>query len=45
MAALESLVICTQANTLCVNRDGSFECACVDGYELLDGECERKEST
>lgn len=42
LAALESLVICTQANTQCMNTDGSFECVCVDGYELVGGECIRK---
>lgn len=41
-AALESSVICTQANTQCLNTNGSFECVCVGGYEPVDGECERK---
>jgi hypothetical protein len=42
LAALASSVICTRANTRCLNRDGSFECVCVAGYEPVDGECERE---
>ena len=42
MAALDSSVICLQPNTQCVNTNGSFECACVDGYEVLDGQCQRE---
>ena len=42
MAALEGLVICLQANTQCINNNGSFECVCVGGYELVDAECERE---
>ena len=41
-AALASFVLCTELNAQCVNTDGSFECVCVDGYELVDGECKRK---
>ena len=42
MAALQSTVLCTNLNTQCVNTIGSFECVCVDGYELVDEECQRK---
>ena len=41
-AALMGIVICTQDNTQCVNTNGSFDCVCVDGYELVNTECERK---
>lgn len=41
-AALENSVICSQPNTQCLNTYGSFDCICVNGYELKDGECERK---
>lgn len=37
-----SSVICTQENTQCMNTEGSFECVCVGGYELVDGQCQRK---
>ena len=40
-AALASSVICTESNTKCVNMPGSFQCVCVDGYELTNGECRR----
>ena len=43
MAALAREVVCTQENTQCVNTDGSFECACVPGYELTDRNCQRNE--
>ena len=42
MAALQNTVLCTDLNTECVNTIGSFECVCVDGYELVDEECQRK---
>lgn len=45
VAALESLVICMHINTQCVNSNGSFECVCVDGYESVDGECQREINT
>ena len=32
---------CTQ-NQQCVNRNGGYQCKCVSGYELLDGNCEGK---
>ena len=30
---------CTQ-NQRCVNRPGNYECICVSGYELSNGNCE-----
>ena len=44
MAALASLVVCTGEDTQCVNTYGSFECVCVPGYRLMDGNCQRKET-
>lgn len=38
---MASSAICA-LNTQCVNIGGSFECVCVDGYELIDEECERE---
>ena len=35
------LEVCSEANTQCVNAPGSFECRCVDGYTLVDSECQR----
>lgn len=42
VAALESLEICSKDNTLCVNTNGSFDCVCVDGYELVNQQCQRE---
>lgn len=33
------------SNTQCVNTNGSYECICVDGYELVDDECQREINT
>ena len=41
MAALNNSVICTN-DTQCTNTPGSFECVCVPGYRLVNGNCERK---
>ena len=41
-AALMSSVICPQPNTQCVNTNGSFQCVCVDGYEVAETECQRE---
>ena len=41
MAALNNSVICTN-DMQCTNTLGSFKCDCVSGYELVDGNCERK---
>lgn len=41
VAALENSVVCAQPNTQCLNNEGSYECVCVDGYELVDDKCER----
>ena len=41
VAALNSSVICAN-DTSCTNSPGSFECECVSGYRLVDGNCERK---
>ena len=41
VAALNNSVICTN-DTQCTNAPGSFECGCVPGYRLVDGNCERK---
>ena len=30
---------CTQ-NQQCVNRPGDYQCECISGYELLNGNCE-----
>ena len=31
---------CTGELQRCLNTIGSFECVCVDGYELLDSQCQ-----
>ena len=41
MSILEGVVACVEVNTECINTEGSFDCACVGGYELVDGECRR----
>ena len=40
-AAFNSEYLCDK-NTHCVNKEGSFECPCVPGYEFVNDTCQRK---
>ena len=40
-AALKSENLC-DINAQCINKDGSFECPCVPGYEVVNDTCQRK---
>ena len=43
MAIVEGMDLCTsEANSQCVNTEGSFDCICVPGYIVIDGNCERE---
>lgn len=38
-AAVYNIELCTD-NTACLNAQGGYECVCVAGYAITDGECE-----
>lgn len=40
-AALNSENMC-DINAQCINKNGSFECPCVPGYEVVNSTCQRK---
>ena len=43
-AALRATDLCADdANSQCVNTEGSFVCVCVPGYEEVNGTCARKQ--
>ena len=40
-AAREGMVLCVD-NSKCINTRGSYNCTCFDGYNKINGSCERK---
>ena len=41
VAALSSTDLCiSDTNSLCVNKDGSYECICAPGFERENGTCQ-----